>query len=70
MTNNKIDYDLMTVEAEKLFAKVAAGGSQEEVFAKYKDYTDYIKACGWTVSEYDQEQIKRIDAGWSNSQAN
>jgi hypothetical protein len=64
----RIAYEIVAVEAEKLFNKVVSARNQEEVFQKYKDYTDYLEACGWSVAEYDQEQLKRIDTDWEPPQ--
>lgn len=65
---NRIAYEIVAVEAEKLFNKVVSARNQEEVFQKYKDYTDYLEACGWSVSEFDAEMLKRINQDWEPPQ--
>lgn len=65
---NRIAYEMIVMEAERLFDKIAVARNQEEVFARYKDYTDYLQLVGWTPDEFDREQLKRIDKDWETPQ--
>lgn len=67
---HRISYDVMAPQAEVLFQKVVAARTPEEMDARYKDYITYIEACGWTVQEYDNEQLKRVDMGWNEPKTN
>lgn len=64
---NRVPYEVMAPVAEKIFQGVVAAHSQEEMATHYEKYADFIQGCGWTVAEYDSEQLKQMEASWDTT---
>ena len=62
---NKIPYDLVAIEANKLIVRMALS-SYIDYSNNYKLYLFYIEACGWDDSSFDKELLKRINSNWDN----
>lgn len=65
----KLPFDLISAEANKLLDRALLAKTEEEVHEAYNTYLAFLEASGWTVPEYDQEFIKRIDQGWKEEPA-
>lgn len=70
----KLPYETIAPQAEQLIDKAVlaatSGKPTEEVVSLYMDYKNYLEACGWTMREYDQEQLSRIDTTWEDPNQN
>jgi hypothetical protein len=64
MANNKIQFDLVQIEAEKILFRLLGAKNDSESDKIYKEYLSYLDACGWTDAEYDSETLKRVDKNW------
>ncbi len=54
----KIDYNIIAIEVEKLYAKEFPIGTPEKEIAKYCDFiSSFIEKCGWTIEEYTYRYI-------------
>ncbi len=58
---NKIPYDLVAIEAEKILLKLLVSSDK---FYYYDYYLNFIKACGWSDSEFDEETLNRVENNW------
>jgi hypothetical protein len=63
----RVPYEVLALQAEMIYQKVLSSKNSEEMAVYFKEYTDFIRACGWTVQEYDREQLKRVDEDWDNT---
>lgn len=62
----RIPYEIVAPEAEKLFNRLLDNFNDMDLFEEYEEvYVTFIQACGWTLQEYNEEQLKRIDGGWN-----
>lgn len=60
----KLPFDLISAEANKLLDKAIFGRTEEEVHEAYETYVAFLEASGWSVPEFDDEALRRIDEGW------
>lgn len=61
----RVAYDIVAIEANRLLMKMITSSDGDPFF--YWDlYIDFINACGWTDQEFDQETLRRVDAGWDD----
>lgn len=60
----RVPYEIVAAQAEQLYQKVLDSTSAEEMVKYYDAYIDFIKACGWSIQDYDNEQLKGIDTSW------
>jgi len=50
---NKISYEILVVEVDKLYRKEFAPGTKEEVIAEYCEYiATFIESCGWKTDDF------------------
>lgn len=63
----KIPYEIVEVEASKILQRMLSAQDSIESSNIQEEYFQYLNACGWTLEEYDQELMKRVDADWDNS---
>ena len=57
----KVDYNIMAIEVEKLYAKVFPPDTPEKEIADHCEYiAKYIEACGWSTDDYLYESYTRL----------
>jgi hypothetical protein len=65
----KIPYEMLAVEDNKLFTSLTAKWPKDKSYVEfYKEYIKMLellcKACDWTLQEYMNEELLRIDSNW------
>ncbi len=63
----KLPYDIVYPYAEQLIISVAMCKNFNKSLYYWDLYLAYIKMCGWTDKELDQETLKRIDKNWEEN---
>jgi hypothetical protein len=58
---NKIPFEKLLVEDEKMFSHLENFCQLEEINLKFRSF---LIGSGWSVIEYEQELIKKIDLEW------
>lgn len=56
---NKISYDVLAVEIEKLYPPIYVLSPNETIDDHLKYIETFIESCGWKVEDYMQEYIHR-----------
>lgn len=62
----KLPFELISAEANKLLDKAISSKTEEEIHEAYDIYMAFLEAAGWSVAEFDDEALKRIDEGWKD----
>lgn len=60
----KIPYDTVYPIADSLITKAIGSTDPESAFLWFDAYHAYIRACGWTDEEIDEETLRRVDNNW------
>ena len=66
---NKIPYDRIAPEIDRLIVKMAQTSSFQELNELIQVFDAYLEACGWDNDSFDKEYMKRIDEGWDNEES-
>ena len=65
MSHDKLPFEIMEIEVNKFLDHLESITDFNEYFVyKRETYIQYVEACGWTVKEFEQEYLRRIDIGW------
>lgn len=67
---NRITYETVEVKVWELTLKMGKSDNEKEQFTIIDQISDYIKACGWSEKEFDEETLRRIDNNWNNESSN
>lgn len=60
----RIPYEFIEDFAFELIRLAAI--SDEASYSHYMElYSQYLRECGWTDLEFDQEVLQRVDASWN-----
>jgi len=63
----KIPFEIVSLNAEKLIRSVVKSTDSKERDYYLSAYNAYLKSCGWTPTEFDAEQLRRIDKSWDEN---
>ncbi len=63
----KIPYEIVEVESSKILQRMLSAQDPAESSKIQEEYFQYLNACGWTLEDFDQELMRRVDADWDNS---
>lgn len=63
---NKVPYERLAPEANKLIQKMTIARDLRTISYWWDIYVSLLEAAGWDPISFDQEMIKRIDAGWED----
>jgi hypothetical protein len=58
MTTNKIPYEILAVQVEKLFEKELPD-NDDEIDAHCRYIDSFITSCGWDVNEYFERWMQQ-----------
>jgi hypothetical protein len=61
----KMAFEKVSFEVAKLFAGIA---STEDLLKAMRVYTALVEGCGWSMEEYDEEMLRRIDEEWNDNE--
>jgi hypothetical protein len=61
LDSDRVSFDILSFEVAKLFSGVS---SMEDLCKAMGMYSALIEGCGWSVEEYDEELLSRIDSDW------
>jgi hypothetical protein len=64
---HRVPYEILAPQAELVYQKVLSARTQDEMAKHFQEYSDFIEACGWTLQEYDREQLRRVDEDWDTT---
>ena len=65
----RIPYDIVAIEANKIIKRFYVAKDLCEASNIYREYEQFLGACGWTDTEFDQATMKRVDESWDESTA-
>jgi len=65
---NKIPYDRIAPEIDRLIIKMAQTSSFQELNELIQIFDAYLEATGWDHESFDEEYMKRIDEGWEDEE--
>lgn len=60
----RIPYDVVVIEADRLILRAVVSKTLDRAVDYWNQYLSYIESCGWTNREFDNETLRRVDAGW------
>lgn len=63
----RISYEKIILEADRIITRMALSSNSDIAAYYWKEYTQYITACGWSNEELDNESLKRLEASWDNN---
>ena len=63
----RILYERIAPEANKLFLKMTTADDIKTLQYWYKAYVSLLEAAGWDPISFDNETIRRVDAGWDDT---
>jgi hypothetical protein len=64
MLTEKIPFAYLGPEVDRLTILSVLSDTLEDRSLFLSHQEEYLKACGWTVKEYEDELINRINANW------
>lgn len=53
----KIQYEIVALEVEKMFADTISLNDESEINSKFLKIFDFIRSCGWDPDEYNNYQL-------------
>ena len=62
----KLPYEQIAEQADKLFTRMTQATDLDTMKRYYEDYVSFLASAGWTPSEFDQEELKRVNEGWDD----
>lgn len=66
----RLPYDQVIVRAMKLLYRAIAETNESLAVIFFKEYSEYLKSCGWDDVSFDAEMLKRVDQNWVDPNIN
>jgi len=60
----KLPYERIVIEADKLYQKAIHAPSIELLKYWYERYSIFLESTGWTPASFQAEEVRRIDEAW------
>jgi hypothetical protein len=61
---DKLPYEQIAIEANKLLDKAIHAPSLEVMKHWYEQFTIFLASAGWTAAEFQEEELRRLEPGW------
>jgi hypothetical protein len=66
----RIPYEKVIIKADEYLTKKIKATDPNESARFYKQYLDWLDACGWDEQSFDEETLNRIDEEWIDKKLN
>lgn len=65
---NQLSYEIVAVGVDFFTTRMVESSSLEDRFLYSEQCNSYIVSCGWTVREFEEETLRRVDAAWDEDE--
>lgn len=65
----RLPYETVESRVLELTIKIGAAASLDEQLSLLEEIDEYIELCGWTLDEWREESLRRIDNNWDEDKS-
>lgn len=65
---SQLSYEIVAVGVDFFTTRMVETISLEDRFLYSEQCNSYIVSCGWTVYEFEEETLRRVDAAWDEDE--
>jgi hypothetical protein len=58
----KVSYELVATETDRLTIQMVEKYERREYVSRIDN--EFVESCGWTLQEFEEETLRRIDTNW------
>jgi hypothetical protein len=66
---DKVPFELVEPRVIELTTKIGSVQTLDEQLILLEEIDEYIDLCGWTLDEWQEESLRRIDNNWEEDKS-
>lgn len=67
-TKIKLSYEVVETKVWELTTQIGTVATLDEQLILLDEIDEYIELCGWTVDEWREETLRRVDDNWDEEE--
>ena len=65
---DKLPYEVVEIKVWDLTTQIGTVATLDEQLILLDEIDEYIELCGWTIDEWREETLRRVDNNWDEEE--